>query len=85
VITTEQATVYRGGGRRWFSAKAAAAAEARAKIKTKCDCDTADDDIYGTIHLTCDLHKPERYPKIVRRLARLYLAQFKAIPQHSKE
>lgn len=71
MVTTEQATVYRGGGRRWFSLESACRAEARAIIRKKCDCDTADDDIYGTIHLTCNLHKPERYPKIVRRLARL--------------
>lgn len=34
----EKATVYWGGGRRWFSLKQAAKAEARWLLKQKCDC-----------------------------------------------
>lgn len=73
-ITIETATVYRGGGRRWLTKRSAIKAEARAKIKSRCDCDTSDDGTYGTIHLTCSLHQPGRYEKILRRLTRVYAA-----------
>jgi hypothetical protein len=73
-VTKEAATVFRGGGRRWFTLASACSAEARAKIKTRCDCDYCDHEGYGREHLTCDLHHPDRYPKILRRLARVYLA-----------
>jgi len=77
-ITTETATVYRGGGRRWFSLKAACRAEAKEKLRKNCDCDTFDAGCYGEGHITCALHKPERYPKIVRRLTRIYMAAYRA-------
>lgn len=74
IPTVEQATVYRGGGRRWLTRKAACKAEARAKIKTRCECDYCDHGLMGREHLTCSLHHPDRYPKILRRLARMYEA-----------
>ena len=46
MITSEVATVYRGGGRRWFTRSAAINAEAKAKYKAatdledRCYCDT---------------------------------------------
>lgn len=73
IPTIETATVYRGGGRRWFSLASACKAEARAKIKTKCECDYCDHGEYGREHLACTLHDPERYPTILRRLTRAYI------------
>jgi hypothetical protein len=73
-ITTEAATVYRGGGRRWFTKLSACRAEARAKIKARCACDTFDTGVYGTGSITCSLHNADRYPKILRRLTRIYMA-----------
>lgn len=71
-ITVEQATVYRGGGRRFFTKRAAANNAARQTIKSRCGCDDDDHGI-GYPGVTCPLHEPERYHKILRRLARLHL------------
>ena len=77
-VTTETATVYRGGGRRWFSLKAACNAEARARLKKNCDCDHCDHpEIPGGWRedFPCRFHDgSERAAKILRRLARIYLA-----------
>lgn len=80
-ISTETATVYRGGGRRWFTKNAACKAEARAKIKTKCECDYIDHEGYGRQDLPCALHNPDRYPKILRRLTRIYINASKVATQ----
>lgn len=83
--TVEQATVYRGGGRRWFTLAAACRADARIKIKSRCECDYCDHPEMpgaGTEHLPCSLHAHDRYPKILRRLTRIYL---RAATQHQKE
>lgn len=77
MVTIEQATVYRGGGRRWFSLNAACRAEAKAIMKRKCECDYVDHENYGRQELPCSLHHPDRYSKIVRRLARLVKASYK--------
>ena len=75
-ISSEQATVYRGGGRRWFTKRAAAKAEARALIfrRYPCDCDkhNYDNDYSSEV---CHLHAMEssRYGKLIRRVARFYL------------
>lgn len=73
-ITTETATVYRGGGRRWFTKDAASRAEARAKIRTRCDCSR-----HRSFHPrdgdeeVCIYHADMvRYCRIVRRLAWIY-------------
>lgn len=77
-ISTETATVYRGGGRRWFTRQAACRAEARAKIKERCECDYCDHpEMPGcpTEDFPCRYHDgSERAEKILRRLSRKYLA-----------
>lgn len=87
-VTTETATVYRGGGRRWFSLKAACNAEAwaimRRRDKPRCECEQADIDyINGVSHLlsppyTCRLHEHDRLGKRHRRLVRLIRAAIAA-------
>lgn len=82
-IATETATVYRGGGRRWFTKNAACKAEARAKIKEKCECDHIDHEGHGRQDLPCSRHHPDRYPKILRRLTRIYINAAKVITKGS--
>jgi hypothetical protein len=75
-IQTEQTTVYRGGGRRWFSKRAAAKAEARAMLYRRYPCECDDDDpAIGYPGVCCYVHAMDcfHYAKIIRRLARLYL------------
>jgi len=67
MLATENAIVYRGGGRRWFSVQAAANAEARKKLKSRCECSG------GYDGETCSFHQDGRYQTLVRRLARIYL------------
>lgn len=76
-IATEQATVYRGGGRRWFSLKAACNAEA-AKLhrdRFKADCICCDDSYSERYGMepgeTCQFHAAEFYARWRRRVARL--------------
>jgi hypothetical protein len=72
-VTKETATVYRGGGRRWFTKKAACTAEARARLKADCGCDYCDHEGYGRENLPCQYHDgSERADKILRRLAAIY-------------
>jgi hypothetical protein len=77
-VSIETATVYRGGGRRYFTKRAAVRAEARAKLKERCDCDYCDHpEMPGrpTEDLPCKYHDgSERADKILRRLTRLYMA-----------
>ena len=72
MITKEKATVYRGGGRRFFSLDAAAHGAARAKIKERCECDSIDHGALGIEYITCWYHEPENYATLTRRLARIY-------------
>lgn len=62
-VTTEISTVFRGGGRRWFTKKSAIRAEAKAlyraclQKKDRCDCERADG--YATWDYpgnTCEYH-----------------------------
>lgn len=79
-IFKQHAVVYRGGGRRWFSAKAAANAAAKATMRARCECsepEYADGDRMAYPGDTCRLHQPDRFPKILRRLARLHLKNIK--------
>jgi hypothetical protein len=74
----EQATVYRGGGRRWFSKKSACRAEAKAKIKSRCDCEQIDHGSMGVESVACSYHADmDRFQKIVRRLSNIYLHAMK--------
>lgn len=71
----ETATVYRGGGRRYFSKRSACRAAARAKIKQRCDCETVDHGFMGVEQIACSYHSDmNRYEKMIRRLARVYAA-----------
>lgn len=61
-VTTETATVYKGGGRRYFSKSAAIHSEARAayrvaiKSKDRCDCSTEFHEGFGDYNDTCKYH-----------------------------
>jgi hypothetical protein len=75
-IQREVATVYRGGGRRWFSKKSACNAEARALIKKRCDCEK-DDPSIGYSGETCHYHSDmNRYARIKKRLSRFIERKF---------
>ena len=81
-VAKETATVYRGGGRRWLTPQAACRAEARARLKVDCECDYCDHPEMpgaGREDLPCSRHRPDRYPKIVRRLTRLYIAAWRGL------
>lgn len=65
-VTTETATVFRGGGRRWFTKTSAVNAEAKAcwrvitKQKDRCDCDTKTpsmDELKEYGEYICELHQ----------------------------
>lgn len=73
MIATETATVYRGGGRRWFTKMAACRAEAKARLKTRCECERPDPK-HGDGGYQCRYHRDENYTRLVRRLARIYFA-----------
>lgn len=69
-VTTEQATVYRGGGRRWFSLRAAIKAEAIAIIKRKHPSERFDPKCGGGWHWT----ELPRADVLFRRMFRLVRA-----------
>lgn len=62
LVTSETATVYRGGGRRWFTIAAACRAEARKKVKKR----------WNDAGLDVDDFDPDKYQETVARLSRLY-------------
>lgn len=66
-VIQEPATVFRGGGRRYFTLKAACYAAARKKI---CDRWRESGDDYREMDL-------ERYARIVRTLAYFYAAAYR--------
>lgn len=69
-VRTSTAVVWHGGGRRWFTRRAAERAEARRLINKRCECDNGD---AFTPPYTCDLHKDA--VKMARR-TRLMVAMF---------
>ena len=73
MVTAETATVYRGGGRRWFSATSAAKAEAGRyyRLRHPCECDAADPSI-GYPGEYCGWHDKHRV-RFLRRVAKLLL------------
>lgn len=72
-VSAETATVYRGGGRRWLTRKAAERAEARAIIKLRCECSRSDPAI-GYYGYTCRYHAdPDRYARMVRLLVAMFI------------
>lgn len=78
MVTAEAATVYRGGGRRWFTLAAACRAQAKTKIKDNCMCDYIDHEGYGRQHLPCNYHDgSDHAEKVLRRLTRIYVKAYK--------
>lgn len=72
-IVIEQAQVYRGGRRRWFSLRAACRAEAsmlhRQHFRQRCDCDKpSQDGIYPGN--TCAYHETDFFHRWTARVAR---------------
>ena len=69
----ESATVYRAGGRRWFTKRAALRAYARRKFKAKhrCECEQGD---YGSGYpgYTCHVHAV--WDKVMPRYLRFLFA-----------
>jgi hypothetical protein len=71
-VHPEVATVFRGGGRRWFTRAAAERAEARTILKRRCECESGDGNRYPGF--TCDLHRdPVRYQRIVRLMVAMFV------------
>lgn len=75
MISTEQATVYRGGGRRWFTLQAAQRAEARTIIKRRCECCKGD---HITPDYVCDYHDdPVKFDRMTRLLVAMFIRKAK--------
>jgi hypothetical protein len=77
-VVVETAKVYRAGGRRWFTKRAACRALAKQIINERCECEPDDrwgDDSYDiTPGITCWYHKDhDRLEKIIRRMARIIM------------
>lgn len=81
MIRTESAIVYKAGGRRFFTLKAAVRRAVRERLRANCECDYCDHpEMPGcpTEDLPCKYHdNSPRALKIERRLSRLYLADFR--------
>ena len=78
-VTTSQAVVYKGGGRRYLTLRSACAAEARALLKTRCDCEYMDyGGSIGGEWLTCWYHEDERNAVLMRRLTGAYMRRYRA-------
>ena len=70
VFAVEQATVYRAGGRRWFTRKAAIKAYASAKFRTKhsCECEQGD---YASGYPGYNCHVHDVWDRVMPRYLRL--------------
>lgn len=68
-VTAETAVVYRGGGRRWFTRRAAYRAEAKVLIREHCECEPGDEHSPGEV---CRYHEPEHFDELVDLLSYLY-------------
>lgn len=77
-LKVEKATVYWGGGRRWFTKRQAARAEAKAFIRSKCDCSPYEHDT-GFEGEACKYHSMDaaKWSKIRHRLANRILLRWK--------
>lgn len=72
IVEIQTATVFKGGGRRFFTKRAAYRSAAKAKIRERCEC-YPDDPITGDPGESCEYHEDlEKWDRIVTRLARLY-------------
>lgn len=76
MVTTETATVYRGGGRRFFTKKAAFRSEAKARVRAKYPCDCEAGSFIDPPH-DCGLHG-DFFVKRVDRLAAWLMRRSKA-------
>lgn len=77
-VTSSQAVVYKGGGRRYLTLKSACAAEARALLNTRCECEVIDHESHGMEYLTCWYHEEERNKVLMRRLTGGYMRRFRS-------
>lgn len=77
-VEKSQAVVYHGGGRRWFTLKAACRAEAKKTLKTRCECEHMDHGAMGSEWLICWYHEEERNVVLMRRLTGAYMRRFRA-------
>lgn len=71
-VRLSTATVWHGGGRRWFTRRAAERAEARHLINKRCECEKGDV-YFQTPSYTCVLHAD---PVKMDRRVRLMVAMF---------
>jgi hypothetical protein len=76
-LRIEKATVYWGGGRRWFSKRQAARAEAKKLIRSKCICSGYESDT-GYPGEVCKYHEMDagRWSKLRNKLANKILIQW---------
>jgi len=77
-VKSENATVYRGGGRRWFTKYAAERAEAKAIINRRCECAPGDDPIMDGPYITppyvCYYHNDRvKFERMVRLLVVMFV------------
>ena len=78
-ITREPATVFRGGGRRYFTLRAAARAEAKALINKHCHCDYCDHPEWDfREHLPCRRHQEGKFEPLVAKLAARFIRNYRA-------
>ena len=70
IVERETATVYRGGGRRYFTKRAAYVSAARAKIDGHCECLPAEPDV-GLDSMVCRLHSDLR-GRLIDQLVEIY-------------
>lgn len=77
-VTSSQAVVYKGGGRRYLTLRSACIAEARALLKTRCECERMDHGSMGYEWLVCWYHEEERNKVLMRRLTGGYMRRFRA-------
>jgi hypothetical protein len=82
MVTIENAKVYKGGGRRFFTKKAAFNAEAWAMISKKhpCDCTPSEPET-GAAGEACWRHGDEKAKRVAERLSRKLLHQRLDLPQ----
>lgn len=83
-ITAESAAVFRGGGRRFFTLRAAARAEAKALIKRNCYCERCHHEEWGlTELLPCRRHTEEVFQPLVDRLAARIIREYRRARRES--
>jgi hypothetical protein len=71
-VSSSMATVFHGGGRRWFSRRAAERAEAKAIVRRRCECDRGDT---VTPAYACAYHRmePQRFERMIHLLVVMFV------------